>query len=492
MPGVAVVADSSACLPADILEQYGIITVPLTFLLGGELCRDGAFSSAEFFRRLREASTPAVTNAPAPGEFLQAFRQARDAGAQAVLCLTLSSEYSGTYSSARNAAEMATRELPGLPVRAVDTGGLAMVHGFAVLAAARAARAGAGLDEAAAAAVAAASRGHLVGALDTMRYLAKSGRVPWIVHWAASALQIKPILAAEDGRVEGIGRVRTMARAIDRLLGYVAERTRQGGALHVAVMHSDAAARAQELARRVRESFAPAELMVTEFTSVMGVHTGPGFVGLAFYSGEGEAVANPSRAAAARERDVRRLEQSLGALPAPGAAPVLVVLSGLPGSGKSHLARELSRRFPLALLESDALRRALVKRPTYSQAESGRLFAACQALLDRLLAQRVPALLDATNLKEIYRRPLYRLAEKHDARLVLVQVEAPPRVVRRRLERRAAGENPWDRSEAGLDVYEKMRPEAEPIARAHIVVDTSGDISPALDTIVRKVQGDAA
>ncbi len=492
MAKVAIVTDSSACLPPELIEKHEIIVVPLAFLFDGELHYDGALSSRDFYQRLKAARRFPTTTSPAPGEFLEAFRLAHRSGAQDVLCLTLASTYSGTYSSAVNARELAAQELPGLPVQVEDTHSLAMSHGFAVLAAARAVQAGADLDAAAAAARDVGSRVRLVGALDTMRYLAKSGRVPWIVHWAASLLEIKPILAADAEKVGGVGRARTMPRALERLLGYLEERARPGAPLHVAVMHADAAETARELAARVQERLAPAELMVTEFTSVMGIHTGPGFVGLAFYS-EAEvpetAAARPAAGPPALERDVRVLEASLGPLPQPAAAPVLVVVSGLPGSGKSHFTRKLCRRYPLARLDSDALRKALFPRPTHGAEESARLFAACHALLERLLAGKIPAVLDATNLREIHRRPLYQLAESHGARLVLVEVTAPPPLVKRRLRARLRGDNPWDQSEAGPEVYERMRQQAEPIERQHLVVDTSRSIGPALEEVVRELQG---
>ena len=491
MAKVAIVTDSSSCLPAELIEKHCIAVVPLAFTFDETLHYDGALSSHDFYSRLRASRRFPTTTAPAPGQFLEAFHRVHQSGAQAVLCLTLPATYSGTYSCALDAKNLAAQELPGFPVRVVDTHGLAMSHGFAVLAAARAVEAGANLDEAAAAAEAVSARVHLVGALDTMRYLAKSGRVPWIVHWASALLQIKPILAADAEKVEGVGRARTSARALAQLLRYLEARTQPVAPLHVAVMHADAPDTAQKLAQSVRQRFAPAELIVTEFTSVMGIHTGPGFVGLAFYS----ETETPQTATATKlaghqtlETDVQTLEASLGPLPQPQATPALVVVSGLPGAGKSHFTRQLCQRYPMARLDSDALRKALFRQPTHSAEESARLFAACHALLDRLLSKRVPAALDATNLREIHRRPLYRIAEKHGAKLVLVEVRAPAELVKERLEARLRGENPWDESEAGPEVYERMRQQIEPIPEPHLIVDTSQDIGPALDELVRELR----
>ncbi len=218
MPSVAIVTDSSACLPAELAERYRITVVPLAFLFGGEVYHDGDLTGSEFYDRLRDARQPLTTAAPAPGEYLEAFRTRARGGASAVLCLTLSSHYSGAHSSAVKAAEYAAKELPDLPLRVIDTGGIAMAHGFAVLAAARAASTGGTLDEAAAAAERAATSSNLVGLLDTTRYLARSGRVPWVLHWVASLLRIKPVIAAAGGRIGAVGRVRTTERGIERMV----------------------------------------------------------------------------------------------------------------------------------------------------------------------------------------------------------------------------------------------------------------------------------
>jgi fatty acid kinase fatty acid binding subunit len=492
MPTVAIVTDSSACLPAELAERYGITIVPLAFLFGGDVYHDGDLPAAEFYDRLRDARQPLTTAAPAPGEYLEAFRRVRESGATAVLCLTLSSRYSGAHSSAVKAAEYAAKDLPDLPLRVIDTGGIAMAHGFAVLAAARATAAGAGLDEAAAAAERAAAGSNLVGLLDTTRYLARSGRVPWVLHWVASLLRIKPVIAASGGRIGAVGRARTTERGIERMVSYVAGRARPSGMVRIAVMHAGVPQRAGDLCERMRARLAPEELFVVEFTSAMAVHTGPGFIGIAWQTAE--PVPEPALADKGRsrrlERDVALIKGTLPAQPDPVERPPFLVLSGLPGSGKSHLAREIVRRHRFAVIESDALRRALVKRPSYSQQESARLFAACHALLEDLLSRRIPCLFDATNLKEAHRRPLYDIADRTGARLLIVEVRAGDDVINERLERRMRAENPEDRSEATIDVYESMRREAEPIKRQHLVVDASAEIGPAVDEILRHLEGD--
>jgi predicted kinase len=273
---------------------------------------------------------------------------------------------------------------------------------------------------------------------------------------------------------------------MDELVGFLGPGNGPPEKMHVAVMHANAPEAAEALADRVRNELAPAELLVTEFTPVMGVHTGPGFFGLAFYAEE-ETAEHPGGAKQRTllERDTAVLEEALGNTIAVGEHPVAVVLSGPPGAGKSHLARALAARHPSAQLDSDLLRRALIKRPVYSLAESARLFAAYHEVMDRLLARGVSVICDATNLKEVYRRPLYEIAEKRNAKLVVVQVESPREVVEQRLDQRLAGTAEHDESEAGHDIYERMLAEAEPIQREHIVVDASGDVSGAVERILR-------
>jgi len=184
--------------------------------------------------------------------------------------------------------------------------------------------------------------------------------------------------------------------------------------------------------------------------------------------------------------DVERLMAGLSQLPEPVVRPALVVISGLPGTGKSYFGQRLARRWPFVVLESDALRRTLYPSPDYSPQESWRLFKAVHLLIEQLLEKGVSVILDATNLAERHREYLYSIAERRDVRLVLVRVEAPPEVVRQRLKARV--ETAQANSEADWGVYRKMRPSLERISRKHYAVDTSRDITPVLDKIIREVR----
>ncbi len=186
--------------------------------------------------------------------------------------------------------------------------------------------------------------------------------------------------------------------------------------------------------------------------------------------------------------DVKLLTESLGELPDPEVQPAFVVVSGLPGTGKSHFCRKLAERAPFLILESDVLRKVLFPSPTYGPDESSRLFRAIQQLIEDLLGKGIPLILDATNLSERYREYLYNIADRLNARLILVRVEAPSDVVRERLETRATAQKPEDKSDADWTVYQKMRPSVQQIRRNHYVVDTSRDITTALDKIARAVR----
>ena len=189
-----------------------------------------------------------------------------------------------------------------------------------------------------------------------------------------------------------------------------------------------------------------------------------------------------------RASDVQRLTESLGQLPESMAEPAFIVVSGLPGSGKSYFCNRLAERLPFVILESDVLRKTLFPSPGYSPQESNRLFQACHLLIEKLLKKGIPLILDATNLSERSRERLYSIAEHLDTKLILVRVEAPAEVVRERLRIRQGGINPGDKSDADWEVYQRMKTAAQKINRNHYAVDTSRDITPVLDKIIREAK----
>lgn len=183
--------------------------------------------------------------------------------------------------------------------------------------------------------------------------------------------------------------------------------------------------------------------------------------------------------------DVQKLKQGLGELPEPVANPVFVIVSGLPGTGKSHFSRKLAEQLPSVILESDTLRKRLYPSPTYSAQESHRLFNACHRLIEELLDSGITAILDATNLVEQHRERLYLISQRLKVKQIIVRVEAPRNLVLKRLQGRSRGIDRGDNSDADSGVYQRMRAGAERIRRNHFVVDTSRDITPVVNKIVR-------
>ncbi len=183
--------------------------------------------------------------------------------------------------------------------------------------------------------------------------------------------------------------------------------------------------------------------------------------------------------------DVERLSVALGQLPEPAAEPAFIVVSGLPGTGKTYFCGKLAERLSFVILESDTLRKTLFQSPGYSAGESLRLFRAIHILIERLLKKGISIILDATNLSERNREYLYSIADRLDVKLVLIRVEAPPEVVRERLMTRQQDSD--SKSDAGWAIYRKMKASVQRIGRNHYAVDTSRDINPVLDKIVKDV-----
>lgn len=271
---VAIVTDSTAYLPRPTMERHGITAVPLTVVLGDRALEEGTEISARSLALALQKRHSVTTSRPSPEVFAAAYRAAAEGGADAVVSLHLSSEFSGTY----DAAQLAAKDAP-VPVRVVDTGMVAMALGFCALAAAEAAEAGGGLDEAVSAAEKRAAGTSAYFYVDTLDYLRRGGRIGTAQALLGSALAVKPILELDGGRIEMLEKVRTASKAIARLEEIVAERAGTAP-VDIAVHHLAAQERADRLAERLRERLPGlVDLHVSEVGAVIGAHTGPGLLG---------------------------------------------------------------------------------------------------------------------------------------------------------------------------------------------------------------------
>ncbi len=284
MPRVAVVTDSTACIPRNLVEQYGIGIVPVTFLFGDTTYIDDPDTDIqEFYHRLRTEKTVPTTSPASPGAYLEAYEKLR-CQCEAILCVTVASRVSGMYQAARIAKDMAADTLPDTCIEVLDSETASMAQGFMVLAAARAAAEGKSVREVMAAARAVQSQVELVAVVDTLDYLAKSGRIPKAGAWAGSLVGLKPVLSIKDGRIRLKSASRSMQKAAAGMVKSLGERSDGKGGLRVSVIHADVPDLAEQLQQRVVQKVDCAEILVARFSPVMGLYTGPGVLGLVYYN----------------------------------------------------------------------------------------------------------------------------------------------------------------------------------------------------------------
>lgn len=266
--------------------KYGIEVVPVELIFEDRAYRDGIdISPTGFYALLKQAKKLPTTSGSLPGPYLEAYHKASRSAA-GILCITEPAKFSGMFNSARVAKEMAKTALPNVAIEVLECTSAAAGMGLVVLTAARAATSGRSLTEVVETARGVMPRVNLFAMLDTLYYLVKGGRVPKAAALANSLLKIKPIFTINQGEAHTVALPRTTPSATKRLLKLMGQKVVKNQPLHVAVMHADALDEAITLKNLISSQFDCAELFVTEFTPVMGVHTGPGLIGIAFYSGD--------------------------------------------------------------------------------------------------------------------------------------------------------------------------------------------------------------
>jgi len=279
---VAVVTDSTAYLPPDLVQKHALHVIPQILNWEGRSMIDGVdIRPSEFYERLKTAQEMPTTSQPSAGQFFEFFSQVAET-AESIVGIFISEHLSGTLTSARAAVEM----MKGCPVEIVDSRSTSMGLGFIALAAARAAQEGLSITEVVRVARKMVPGMRVLFVVDTLEFLHRGGRIGGAQRLLGSALSIKPVLHLKDGRIEPLQSVRTKRKAIEAMLAHAQSETQGKRVLHAAVLDASAPEEARAVQDEVVKRLHPEELVRAELSPVIGTHTGPGMVGIAYYAEE--------------------------------------------------------------------------------------------------------------------------------------------------------------------------------------------------------------
>jgi len=279
---IGIVTDSTADIPPALLQQYDIRVVPISIQFGRETYEENVtIDRATFLRWLDEREMP-TSSQPSPGRFTQAFQTLIGEGYEQILCVAITSKHSGTYQSAMLASSIMSQVKIGV----WNSLAISMGTGFQVLAAARMAEGGQGLD---------AILERLKEIRDgmrtyftpaTLKYLQKSGRVGTLSGVLASLLDIKPILHVEDGTLDVREKVRTRGKALKRIVELITEDLAGARSVRLAIPHAEALEEARWLGEQLEVALNCVETHIVDLASSLTVHGGPGLVGVIAYGEE--------------------------------------------------------------------------------------------------------------------------------------------------------------------------------------------------------------
>jgi len=280
---VAVLTDSCASIPDDLIEQLNIEVVSYYIHRGKEIIRDLVdMTREEFFGWMPTAKELPKSATPGPGDYLTAFRRLAER-AREIVTVCMTSVGSGAYQAATVAKEIAASELPDLRIEVIDTLQVAVCHGWSAIEAARAALAGASLEKVAETAREVARKSTMIQTADTLRYLYMGGRIGRATHMVGTLLNIKPLIGMEEGVITPLGQARSRRQSYRKMVDIMAEKVGLGAQIKIGYVHATALEEVEKLRRLVEPQFDCQESYVTELSMALGVHTGPGTLGLGFF-----------------------------------------------------------------------------------------------------------------------------------------------------------------------------------------------------------------
>jgi len=277
-----VVTDSTANLPPELVSEYDIPIIPLTVHWGEETYLDGVtLDTPTFYKWLQERRVFPTTSQPSPGAFMEFFQSvAEKYQTTSIMGIFISAELSGTLAS----AIQAKADLPHLHIELIDSRSTSMGLGMQVLAAARAAREGQSLETGVGQVLRVRDNMHIIFAVDTLEYLHRGGRIGGAARLLGTALNLKPVLHLEEGKVMPLEKVRMRRKSLQRVVEIVKERVDGRHLAEIAVIHSQAGSDADLVEGWLKETFSPEVMYNTILTPVVGTHVGPGTIGVVFYT----------------------------------------------------------------------------------------------------------------------------------------------------------------------------------------------------------------
>jgi DegV family protein with EDD domain len=269
---VKIVTDSVSDLPPEMASELGITVIPLNVRFGEEVFRNGIdLTTEQFYEKIKYSKTLPVTSVPSPGTFAEAYDKLAE-GTDEILAIILSSKLSGTYEVALQSIGLMKKKCR---VEVIDSQWAVMAQGFMVIAAARAAQAGASLDEVADLTKSNIIRVDMRAAFDTLEYLKRGGRIGKAQAFLGSMLKINPIITIKDGVVEPAGKTRSRTKAIDYLYNFAMSYSHIE---EIAVEHAACPDDANLLVERLSSKFPKERIYRSKTTPVIGTHTGPGLL----------------------------------------------------------------------------------------------------------------------------------------------------------------------------------------------------------------------
>jgi len=272
MPNVAIVTDSVADLPPQVVEELGITVVPLVVRFGTDVYRDGLdLSPDQFYEKLRTRKVLPATSVPSPGDFADAYNKLAEKTNE-IAVISVTSKLSATYQVALQAVGLMKKQCR---VEVLDSQWAIMAQGFIVIAAAKAAQSGASLDEVLDVARHTIHRVDMCAAFDTLEYLERGGRIGKAQAFLGSLLKVNPIIGIKDGEVHPLARERSRVKAIDYLYNFVVS---FGNVEGLAVEYAIDLDEANRLVQRLHSKYPQVTIYLTRTSPVIGTHTGPGLI----------------------------------------------------------------------------------------------------------------------------------------------------------------------------------------------------------------------